>query len=272
MEYFEILVYAVCMILTLIWLLGIRLHTKTREGVAQGTVNITMLFIVSLTLVPLLYLSPFHLIWMFPLAVVVGMLSNHFPFSLLSIPGYMLWRITCIGIDTSDVTHKGIYGLSLVDLHDRLSELSARTYETEDLSREIITQKYSDFTDENDEFDDLLRKIMKSLSKRVRDLDTNKKKLVKTAVLYGLAVASVDEDDLEDFVIGICRKYKLSSQDTISFMNFYDHNDEHLVFHITNEAQKVLQSDCPEDEIDDFIDSVASIAELPEFPDSVYEL
>lgn len=117
------IVYGVGIVLTVIWLLGIRVHTKTGQGVAATTVNITMLFIVSLALVPLLELSPFHLLWFFPVSVVLGMLSGSFPFSLLSYPGRVIWRLACVGLDIRCGTQRGIYGMSRDEFDRTIDEI-----------------------------------------------------------------------------------------------------------------------------------------------------
>ncbi len=110
-------IYGVGVLLTLIWLAGVRTNTKSGIGVAAGTVNIVVLFIVSLILVSVLRVSPFHLIWLFSVSVLIGLLSSRLfhtrLISIFSIPGYFLWRLVCFGIDTSNMTKRGIYGVFL---------------------------------------------------------------------------------------------------------------------------------------------------------------
>lgn len=101
------LVYVVGVVLAVSWFIGIRLYVKHGQGVTKQTVNITMLFFVSLVLVPALSLSPFHLLWMFPASWILGVCSPVFPLSLISGPGYVLFRLACLGMRTPDTKAGG---------------------------------------------------------------------------------------------------------------------------------------------------------------------
>jgi hypothetical protein len=96
-------VYGIAVFLAGTFFIGIRSNTARGAGVTRQTVNTTMLFTVSLVVVPLLSLSPFHLLWMFPISFVLGALSLAFPFSLLSIPGRGIFHIACIGLDQKEL-------------------------------------------------------------------------------------------------------------------------------------------------------------------------
>jgi hypothetical protein len=50
-----------------------------------------------------LWVSPFHLLWLFPASFVAGFFSIAFPFSLLSIPGRFFGRLCCIGLDPGEI-------------------------------------------------------------------------------------------------------------------------------------------------------------------------
>lgn len=91
------------LLFALSFLAGIRNNTRRGLGVQRGTVNTTMLFVVSLALVPILKLSPLHLLWMFPVSFILGTLSLAFPFSLLSIPGSLIFGIACLGLNRFEV-------------------------------------------------------------------------------------------------------------------------------------------------------------------------
>jgi len=106
--------YGIGVLLTLIWVAGIRANTNSGEGVSATTVNITLLFIVSLILVPAMGLSPFNLIWLFIASIVLGVLSG----GLLSLPSRILWQLVCVGIDISNLTKSGIYGASRAGFDD----------------------------------------------------------------------------------------------------------------------------------------------------------
>jgi hypothetical protein len=98
MQIVEILLWIVGAFITISWSYGIRSYVRTGRGVTQQTVNQTMLFALALTIVPIVGLSSFHLLWMFIAGFVLGALSLAFPFSLLSIPGRMFGAICCIGL------------------------------------------------------------------------------------------------------------------------------------------------------------------------------
>jgi len=93
------LTWLVGLIVAVGWVYGIRNYTRRGVGVTQQTVNTTMLFFVSLIVTLSLRISPYHLLWLFPLSWVMGTLSLVFPFSLLSIPGALFRGMSCIGLD-----------------------------------------------------------------------------------------------------------------------------------------------------------------------------
>jgi hypothetical protein len=90
--------------ITIFWAYGIRSYVRSGQGVSQQTVNQTMMFALSLIIVPIFGLSPFHLLWIFPVSFVFGMLSFVFPFSLLSVPGRTFGTICCIGLTQRQAT------------------------------------------------------------------------------------------------------------------------------------------------------------------------
>ncbi len=89
------LVWLIAAAITVVWVLGIR--KLADSGVTRQTVNTTMLFFSSVIVVPAAGLSPFHLLWIFPVSWLSGTLSLTFPFSLLSIPGELFFRACSIG-------------------------------------------------------------------------------------------------------------------------------------------------------------------------------
>jgi hypothetical protein len=62
-----------------------------------------MLMLAAVLAVPLLNFSPFHLLWLLPVAFIVGMLSLAFPFSLVSVFGKPFGHICCLGLDGDEV-------------------------------------------------------------------------------------------------------------------------------------------------------------------------
>lgn len=85
------------------WAYGVRYYVRTGREVSQLTVNQTMLIVASVVAVPLLDFSPFHLLWLLPLAFIVGRLSLVFPFSLVSLFGRPFGHICCLGLNHAEV-------------------------------------------------------------------------------------------------------------------------------------------------------------------------
>lgn len=103
MQILEYIVYAIGVLVAITWLRGIRSYIARGSRITRQTVNTTMLFIVSLVLVPTIPFSSFHLLWMFPASFFIGTLSLVFPFSLLSVPGQAIFHIACLGLDYDEV-------------------------------------------------------------------------------------------------------------------------------------------------------------------------
>ncbi len=106
MQILGYVVYAVAALLTATFLFGIRVDAARGARVFKGSANVTLLFVLSLLIIPAASLSPLHLLWLFPASwvfgTVLGMLSRLFPFSLFSFPGQCLFRLVCIGVDFND--------------------------------------------------------------------------------------------------------------------------------------------------------------------------
>ncbi len=98
MNVLSVLLWIIGAVIMIGWAYGVRSFVRAGQGVSQQTVNQTMMFALSLVAVPLLGLSAFHLLWLFPTALILGFLSLVFPFSLISIPGRVFGTICCIGL------------------------------------------------------------------------------------------------------------------------------------------------------------------------------
>ncbi len=90
------IIYAFGVLLTISWGILMRSKAKT-EGVTEKIFEtFGLLMVVSLILIPILSLSPFHLLWMFPASFLLGLISIVPPFRLLwplaSLYGF-LWYI-----------------------------------------------------------------------------------------------------------------------------------------------------------------------------------
>lgn len=99
----NIIIVAAACLFTLSWLYGIRYKMQMADRASQSTINTTFLYIVSIILVLIFSFSPLHLLWLFPLAVVLGLLSLTFPFSILSILTIPLEKLVYIGLDWNEI-------------------------------------------------------------------------------------------------------------------------------------------------------------------------
>lgn len=83
---------------------GIRDMTRRGQFPTNQTVVIAMLFMTGVVLVPAIGISPFHLLWWFPLSFAVGTMSLPVvsPFWFLRFPGGLYWRLCCVGIEWVD--------------------------------------------------------------------------------------------------------------------------------------------------------------------------
>lgn len=105
-----------------IWALGAAYSVRhmVRRGTppTRMTANMIMLWWLGVFGVLLLPLSPFHLLWWYPVSFVIGMLSLVFPFSLLNIPGQFIANLWCAGLDRSEI-----------ERNERLQEEGNRLYQ-----------------------------------------------------------------------------------------------------------------------------------------------
>lgn len=77
------IIYIICVLIAISWGILIRHRAKTEQATEKIFEVFGVLMVVSLILIPTLSLSPFHLLWMFPVSFLLGTLSLIFPFSLL---------------------------------------------------------------------------------------------------------------------------------------------------------------------------------------------
>lgn len=85
-------------IYTLGWCVFIRGKAKNEQA-TEGTMEVhAFLLTVSVILIPILSISPFHLLWMLPASFIIGLFSIHSPLRLLSIPASLYFLFWYIGI------------------------------------------------------------------------------------------------------------------------------------------------------------------------------
>jgi len=78
--------YISCVLFAILWGINIRQKAKTEQATEKIFEVFGLLMVVSLILIPTLSLSPFHLLWMFPVSFLFGLLSLIFPLNLLLWP------------------------------------------------------------------------------------------------------------------------------------------------------------------------------------------
>jgi len=76
------IIYLFCVVFAILW--GITMRRRAKMGQIERIFEVFgLLMVISLILIPVLSLSPFHLLWMFPVSYLLGMLSLFFPLRLL---------------------------------------------------------------------------------------------------------------------------------------------------------------------------------------------
>lgn len=78
------------------WILGIRRSSVTVEGATKGVINTVGLWLIALGVVVVGEISPFHLLWVYPLCMLIPML---FPSSLLPIVGTSVAALALVGLN-----------------------------------------------------------------------------------------------------------------------------------------------------------------------------
>ena len=104
--------YLVAVIVTASWLYGIRTSAESGRGPNKAMCGIVVLFILSLAAVALLKVSPFHLLWLFAAALLVGLAASRAAarapllLSLLWVPGRLVYKAACLGIDWKEAKRR----------------------------------------------------------------------------------------------------------------------------------------------------------------------
>ena len=85
-------------LITIAWCLRIREKAKSDQATEKSMELQGFLMTISVILVPLLHLSPFHLLWMLPTSFVLGLLSMTTPLKILWIFSSIYFALWYIGI------------------------------------------------------------------------------------------------------------------------------------------------------------------------------
>ncbi|MBI2345755.1 MAG: hypothetical protein HYV03_02480 [Deltaproteobacteria bacterium] len=118
----EIIVLGIAILVVLASLFSLRTHLFSGKSLQQQTVNIYMLLTIVTIVIPLAQFSSYHLLWLFPVSILLGTLSLVFPFSLLSIPGHLFGRLCLIGVDQSKMGAN-------IDRYQKISKRFAELHE-----------------------------------------------------------------------------------------------------------------------------------------------
>jgi uncharacterized membrane protein len=109
-------IYAVGILFTILWLYFIRSEAAKGAKITGGTLIRAVLFIAALVAVLQPPLSPLHLTWMFPAGWFLGTFYLVFPISLLLVPGQLVLRIACLGLDPPGAKHETKRSASSADI------------------------------------------------------------------------------------------------------------------------------------------------------------
>jgi len=83
MNIIDNILYIFCELLAIAWGFLLRRKAKVEHDREKILEVIGLLMVISLILIPILSLSSFHLLWMFPASFLLGLLSLVPPFRLL---------------------------------------------------------------------------------------------------------------------------------------------------------------------------------------------
>lgn len=119
------IVYGLSALMTLGWCLRIREKTKNEQAREKSMELQGLLMTVSLVLIPILHISQFHLLWMLPASVIIGLLSAATPLGrILFVFSSLYFSFWYIGI--SNVGRKyyvaGEYDKAIEAFKDEISK------------------------------------------------------------------------------------------------------------------------------------------------------
>ena len=100
------ILYIICVFFAFAWGILIRDKAKAEQAIEGMFGVFGLLMVVSLILIPILSLSPFHLLWMFLVSFLLGLLSLIFPFNLLLPLGSFYSSLWCIGLKSGKFVKK----------------------------------------------------------------------------------------------------------------------------------------------------------------------
>jgi len=94
----EYILILIALFATCIWLSEVRRAYKYGDWVTDQTCITIFLWIIILGYIVIFDESKLHLLWSYPLSIIIGMLSVYFPLSLLKIFANIIRKLSCIGL------------------------------------------------------------------------------------------------------------------------------------------------------------------------------
>jgi tetratricopeptide (TPR) repeat protein len=97
MQIIGIILWVIGVLYAVGWGFIIRRKAKNEQATERTFEVHALLLIVSATIIPVLSLSPFHLLWMIPASFVIGLASVIFPLNLLWLPASLYGSLWYVG-------------------------------------------------------------------------------------------------------------------------------------------------------------------------------
>ena len=97
MQIIGVILWAIAVLYAIYWGFIIRQKAKNEQAREHTFELHALLLVVSVTIIPALSLSPFHLLWMIPASFVLGLASVIFPLNLLWLPASLYGSLWYVG-------------------------------------------------------------------------------------------------------------------------------------------------------------------------------
>ena len=118
------IIYGLSILFTLGWCMKIRERAKAVQASEKSMELQGFLMTISLILIPIINLSPYHLLWMLPVSFIIGLLSATTPLRVLWIPSSIYFSLWYIGISNPGRKHyvAGEYAKAIEAYKEQISQ------------------------------------------------------------------------------------------------------------------------------------------------------
>ncbi len=99
------IILGISILFTLVWCFRVREKARNEQATEKGMELQGFLMTVSIILILLLHISPFHLLWMLPASFILGLLSITTPLKILWIFSSLYFSLWYIGISNEGRKH-----------------------------------------------------------------------------------------------------------------------------------------------------------------------